>query len=252
MPRCFSVALAIAPWPVQIVAMTDALPTPPKLAGIIAALQRLDGDAGAAVIEHHADLIHIAMLNVIAADRARGHEIGSEASGFYARPKVNTAGPARELTDLAAKCRKAIAGKISRENWTTVWAAQPDRIKALWKPTLIETAEGRTVDSNELGLGFEMDDFAILAPKPEIVRPAIEAALAKITATPEPKTRKRNAAEVEAIKAIRAAYLAITGTDGGRVIREGKLTGRLVWLGREIDRIFQTKLFAETDSRRLR
>ena len=83
-------------------------------------------------------------------------------------------GPARELTELAAKCRKAIAGKISIKDWTTVWAAQPERIKALWKPALVETAEGRTIDRGKLALGFEAEGIAMIAPKPEIVQPAIE------------------------------------------------------------------------------
>jgi hypothetical protein len=225
---------------------------PPKLTGTIEALQRIDGDADAAVIEKYAVLIHGAMLNYIAAQRARGFDIGHDADGFYARPKTKTAGPTRELTELAAKGRKAIAGKISGEDWTACWAAQPERIKALWKPTLIDTAQGRTIDLDTVALGFEADGFQMLAPKPEIVQPAIEAALAAITATPGSKKREPNTDEAEAIAAIRAAYQAITRRTGGRVIVRGVLAGKHDRLRREIDGIFGTTLFDVKDSKRLR
>lgn len=235
--------------------MRDTVPPPPtRSARIVAALERLDSDADVTEIEKHASLIHAAMLNLIAAYRARGFDIGgSDADGWYARSKTSTAGPKSELTELAAKCRKAIAGKITPQEWTTYWAAQPERIKALWKPTLIDTAEGRTIDLDTVALGFEAPGYSMLAPKPEIVQPAIEAALAEITATPRSKKRERNKDEADAIAAIRAAYQEITGHDGGRIINtEGTLAGRLIRLGREIDAIFQTKLFADRDSRRLR
>jgi hypothetical protein len=187
--------------------MRDAVkPLPTRSARVAAALQRLDGDVDAAVIEHHAGLILAAMLDLIAAYRARGFEIGRDDGGFYARPKKKTKGLARELPALAAKCRKAVAGKISREDWTSIWAAQPERIKALWKPTLIETADGRTIDSNELALGFTAGEgkeahFGMVAPKPDAVLPAIESELARITATPSSKTRKANDSEAKAIDA---------------------------------------------------
>jgi hypothetical protein len=227
-------------------------PPPTRSARIIAALQRLDGNADPVLIERHATLIHGAMLGLLAAYRARGFDIGRDSAGYYARPKTSTAGPARELAELAAKCRKAAAGKIGREAWATIWAAQPERIKALWKPKLIKTAEGRTIDRRTLALGFKAEGFATIAPKPEIVQAAIEAALKKITAASNKKTRRRNADEAEAIAAIRAAYQTITGHKGGRVISVGKLAGRLNRLGREIDGVFGTKLFSVKDSKRLR
>jgi hypothetical protein len=99
--------------------------TVPRLASITAALQRLDGCADAAVIERHAGLIHGFMLHLNAAYRARGFEIGgSDADGYYARPKTKTAGPARELRDLRLMCRKAVAGKITPQEWTAYCVEQ--------------------------------------------------------------------------------------------------------------------------------
>ena len=105
--------------------MKDTVAPPPtRSARIVAALQRLDADAERpAVIEQHADLIHAAMLDLIAARRARGFDIGHDDGGAYARPRSSTVGPARELRDLRRICRKAIAGKISAQDWTTAWAA---------------------------------------------------------------------------------------------------------------------------------
>jgi hypothetical protein len=70
--------------------------------------------------------------------------------------------------------------------------------------------------------------------------------------TPNAKLRKRNEEEHAAIAAIRHAYSELTGHKGGRVIADGRLAGRLFRLGREIDKIFDIKLFANKDSRRLR
>ena len=94
--------------------------------------------------------------------------------------------------------------------------------RRLWKPRLIETAEGRSIDRSTLAMGFATEGFAMLAPKPEIVLPAIERELAKLTATPRPKARTRDAEEAAAIAAIRTAYRAITGHKGGRVIQRRK------------------------------
>ena len=228
--------------------MRDTVALPTRSARVIGALQRLDPAADAAVIERHAGLIHVAMLDLLAARRGRGFDIGID-GGVYARPRSSPAGPARELRDLHRVCRKAVAGKISVKDWTAAWAAQPERIKRLWKPLLIETPDGRTIDRSTLAMSFEAEGFAMVAPKPEVVLPAIEREFAK---TPQPKTRTRDADEAAAIAAIRAAYSALTGHTGGRVIREGKLVGRLITLRREIDAIFGTKLVAEKDSRRLR
>jgi hypothetical protein len=230
--------------------MKDTVTPPIRAARVVAALQRLD-HADMAVIERHAGLIHFAMLDLIAARRARGFDIGDN-DGAHAWPRTSTVGPARELRDLDRLARKAIAGKISARQWTTAWAAQPERIKRLWKPKLIETPTGRSIDRSTLAMGFEAPGFIMLAPKPEVMLPAIKAELARITATPSTKTRKPNADEAAAIEAIRAAYRAITGHKGARVIRRGRLAGNLFALGREIDSIFGTTLFAVKDSRRLR
>jgi len=237
-------------------------PPPTKLGRVVAALQRLDGDADPAVIQKQAGLIHQAWLDIIVGSRSRGHDIGVDDGGVaYARPRRKTVGLARELTELAAKCRKAVAGKITPKEWTTIWAAQPRRIQKLGRPKLIKTPQGRTIDRSTIAMSFithsdafeaEGDYYAMIAPKPEIVLPVIEAALRDITASPRSKTRKRNADEAKAIEAIREAYRAITGHAGGRVTKDGQLVGKLVRLGREIDGIFQTKLFADKDSRRLR
>jgi hypothetical protein len=229
---------------------------------IVAALQRIDDDADAALIEKHANAIHGAMFDAALSCRARGFDIGVDNDGIpYARPKTSTAGPARELRDLATKCRKAATGKISREEWITIWTALPARIRTLWRKSLIiETVEGarrrRTIDRNTLAGGFiagaPNPGFTTIAPKPEIALPSIETALAKITAAPGSKKRVPNAVEAKAIETSRAAYQEITGNQGGRVIARGKLAGKHHALRREIDLIFGTALFDVKDSKRFR
>jgi hypothetical protein len=223
----------------------------PRAARIVAALQRLDSNADTAKISIHTDLIHAAMLDFLASRRALGHDIGSDHDSAYARPKSKTVGPARELRNLRGTCKAAIAGKITPQQWATAWAAMPERIKALWKPRLIETPEGRSIDRSTLAMGFETTGFAMIAPAPGIVLPVIEAKLASIKAMPNAKTRARKAEEIVAVAIIRAAYHEITGHKGTRSIRYGKLAGKAVELGRDIDAIFSTDLFAK-DSTRLR
>ena len=234
--------------------MKRGKPVSPKSARINTALQRLGGDANPVLIKKHAGLIHGAMLDLIVAYRARGFEIGrGDDGGFYAQPKTSTAGPARELTELAAKCRKAVAGKISREDWTTLWAAQPERIKRLWKLTLIKTRAGRRrINRRTIAAGFEAEGYVMVAPRPEIVLPAIEAALVKIRAAPNTKKRERDADEADAVAAIRNAYVAITGNKGSRVVARGRLAGRLHALRREFDGIFGTALSDVKDGKRFR
>jgi len=235
--------------------MRDTVQRPPREARVIAALVCLDEAADMDIVERHATIITGAMLHLLASYRANGFEIGLDDDGAYAKPKVRTAGPARELRDLARNCRKACAGKIGLREWTTIWAAQPQRITALWKKPLIKTEDGgRTIDGSEIAMGFYLagDRFARIAPKPERVLPAIEAALAEITATPQSKTRKGNDDEAEAIEVIRSAYREITGHKGSRVIRDDKLAGRLHDLRREIGDIFNVTLFDVKDSKRLR
>lgn len=94
-----------------------------------------------------------------------------------------------------------------------------------------------------------------IAPKPEVVLPAIEAEVERLKATPGSRRRQRTSNEEKdvAVKAVQAAYGALTGRLGGRVIgADGRPAGRLHRLGRDIDAIFGTRLFPEKDSRRLR
>jgi hypothetical protein len=222
----------------------------PRLALTITALQRLGGNA--ALIEQHASQIHYAMLHLIATYRACGFDIGRDADGFYARPRPRTAGLRRELDALAAKCRKAVTRKIGNERWITTWAALPVRTAELWKPVLIRTVEGRTIDRDTLAGGFEAEGFAMLAPKPEVVRPRIELELARTIASPRPKKRERNADETRAIEVITNAYREITGNSRKRVVRNGRAAGGRIQFGREIDAIYGTTLFSVKDSTRLR
>lgn len=229
---------------------------------IVASLQRIDADVDVVLLEKHANAIHGAMFDVVLSYRERGFEIGVDNDGIpYARPKNSTAGPARELRDLVAKCRKGASGKISREEWITIWTALPARIRKLWRKSLIiETVEGgkwrRTIDRSTLAGGFVAGapnpGFTTIVPKPEIVLPAIETALAEITATPGSKKREPNAVEAKAIETIRAAYREISGNRGGRVIARGKLAGKHHALRLEIDLIFGTALFGVKDSKRFR
>jgi hypothetical protein len=222
-----------------------------RSARIASALHRGDGNADAAEIEKHASLILAAMLDHITAERARGFDIGQDSSGFYARPRSSTAGMARELRDLRLICIRAIVGKISYEEWTAAWAAVPERTKR-WKPRLIETKQqarrdgawirragvSRDIDSSMLALGFAVAGFVMLAPKPQIMLPIIERELAKLRKNPKSKARSRDAEAAVAIGAVKAACRA-TGT-------------RFAALGREVDAIFGTTLFAARGSTRLR
>jgi hypothetical protein len=232
-----------------------------RLDYVVEALERLDENVDVAVLASHALLIHRVMSDLVAAQRSRGVDIGCDDKDISsARPRLKTVGLARELFDLARKCRKAVAGKISLNDWTTIWAAQPERVsprvRALWRPV-----RNRSIDLSQIARTFKThadpseakgDYFHTIVPKPEIALPLIEAALREITANPNAKTRKRDKYEADAIAATRAAYRAITGNTGGRVIRDGKLVGKLDRLRREVDCIFGTKLFAARDSRRFR
>jgi hypothetical protein len=225
---------------------------PPKFERLITALNRLGGDP--AVAEKHAQLIEWCMLKV--AIPYSGHDIGSDDDGgFYARKRMKTAGLERELRDLGGKARKTVSRRLGVEEWMNAWAALPDRTKRLlWRPKLIQTAKSRTVDRDELAGSFSAPGFHMIAPKPELVLPAVEIELERLKAKPSAQRRKRQRDDAEhaAIEAIRAAYQELTGNKGGRVIRNGRLVGRLHSLGQEIDGIFGTKLYAVKDSRRHR
>jgi hypothetical protein len=237
----------------------EPMTAPPKLERLIEALRRL-GDA--VVAEEHASIILARMIDVITP--ARGHDIGGDAEGFFAHPRGQTAGLARELRDLAGKARKAAGGgKLAFEAWLTAWAALPRRTqRLLWRPpvprlTLAEeesSFNGRTIDRRALAGSFATPRFHMVAPKAELILPAIEAELVRLKGTDSATRRKRKRNEIEraAVAAICDAYQKLTGNKGGRVIRSGQLSGRLHQLGREIDEIFDTALFAKKDSRRLR
>jgi hypothetical protein len=219
-----------------------------RSARVALALHRLG--AGPAIAERHADLIFLAMVEYVRA-QTHGFDIGEDASGFYARPRSSTEGPARELRDLRRACRQAVRGKTSLQQWTTAWAATPQRIKRrLWKPRLIKTKQKRRrdgawirragirrdIDRNLLAPGFAAKGFVMLAPIPEIILPIIER-----LKHPKLQTRQRDVEALAAIAAIKANYLEITGHHRGAGT-----------LGREVDGIFGTTLFASKSSSRLR
>lgn len=225
---------------------------PSKLERVIAALSRLGGDRAAA--EKHAKRIQWCVLRVVTS--SSGHDIGGDDdAGFHARPRTSTAGLGRELRDIGGRARKAVIGKLSVEAWMKAWAALPDRtMRLLWRPKLIQAAKSRTVDRDQLAGSFSAPGFHMIVPKPELVLPAVEIELERLKAKPGAQRRKRQRDEAEhaATEAIRAAYQEVTGNKGGRVIRNGRLVGRLHSLGQEIDGIFGTKLYAVKDSRRHR
>jgi hypothetical protein len=236
--------------------MNDAAP---KRAQLIAAVSRVVGNGDPAVVAREAANIYWHM-NILRLP-ARGSDIGRDVDGFYARPRAATVGPARELRDLAGKARKAVKGNLDKEDWIAAWAALPTRTQTLlWTPRLIQTPKGRTLDSRDISGSYSAPGFQTIAPKPEVVLPSIEDELNRFSTAEKSavalrrraKRRKRNEYEHAVIEAIRHAYQALTGHKGARATINGKLTGKLFRLGREIDDIFDTKLFAEKDSRRLR
>jgi hypothetical protein len=204
----------------------------------------LGGDA--AVAKQQANIIYPLMLTLIAQRAGRGHNIGRDADGFYARRRSSTAGPVRELRDLKGAARKAAAGKLDTQGWLAAVAkVPPNTLRRIWKPSA--PLRGAYV--------LDAPGLHMLAPNPADMLPGIDAELARLKTTPpaERRLRKRDAGEQAAIDAIRSAYRAITGKKGGRVIDpHGKPTGKLYRLGREIDEIFGARLYAEKDSRRRR
>jgi hypothetical protein len=230
------------------------LVVPPRFARLTTALTRLGNPA---VAEQHAKIIFPLMIAVIAP--TRGYDIGGDDdNGFYAMPRTaTTVGLGRELRDLRGKARKVASGKLGLRSWIDAWAALPTRTRhRLWRPRLIQTKEGRTIDGNMLAASFSAPGLHIVAPRPEVVLPAIDAELERIKKTSGAQRRRRTPNEDEdtVIKAIRNAYRTLTGNKhkGGRVIHDNRLAGRFHRLGREIDEIFGTQLFPEKDSRRLR
>jgi hypothetical protein len=135
---------------------------PPNLTRLIAALTRL-GDRAAA--ERQASTIYPIINAVVFQKHSRGHDIGRDARGFYARPRTSTAGPARELRDLCVAANKAIAGRCDKEDWITAWAAVPDRTQhRLWGSPLIQ--------KTRLFGSFSAPGYLTNVPRPDDALPA--------------------------------------------------------------------------------
>src|ERR1700682_5818230 len=179
-----------------------------------------------AIAEKEARRIHAAMLAL-----SRGHDIGQDDNGFYARPRrAKPAGPAREIRDLAATARKAIRGKIGREDWMREWAAQPRSLWRACRPFLLESGT-RSLDQAKLLGRFSAPGFETVVPKPAAVLPALEAALEHMKiVTGNKKQRKLDLAAHEVIAVVQSAYSALTGKRGGRAILPSGQPGRLVRL----------------------
>jgi hypothetical protein len=227
---------------------------------LVELLARL-GDRAAA--EKHARHIHAAVLAA-----SRGHDIGQEDIGYFARARhTKSPGPAKEFRDLASMARKAIRGKIGQEDWIREWASRPPSVWRACRPFLLER-NSRALDRTKL-LGFSVPGtetdvpsaeteppapiFTTIVPKPAAVLPALEIAveLGRI-ATGNKKQRKPDLAAYDVIAAVRSAYSALTGRRGGRAILESGLPGRHLRLGHDIDRLFGTNFFPPIDSVRLR
>jgi hypothetical protein len=202
-----------------------------------------------AVAEKQARHIHAAMLAAL----SRGHDIGQEADGFYARPRhTKPAGPAKELRDLARTARKAIRGKISREDWMREWAAQPRSVWQACRPLLLDRGT-RSLNRAKLLGSFSAPGFSVVVPKPDAVLPALEVELERRKkVTGNKKQRRPDLAAHDVIAVVRSAYSALTGEAGGRVIRPDGRASRFVRLGQDIDRLFGTKIFPKVDSVRLK
>jgi hypothetical protein len=197
------------------------------------------------VAKKEARRIHAAMLAL-----PQGQDIGQDETGFYARPRhTKPEGPAKQLRDLAATARKAIRGKISREDWMREWAAQPRSVWRACRPFLLKPGT-RSLDRSKLLGNFSAPGFLVVVPKPEAVLPALEVAveLRKIVG----RQRKPDIAAHEVIAVVQSAYSSLTGYRGGRAVLPSGKAGRLVRLGRDIDRLFGTKIFPKVDSRRLK
>lgn len=225
---------------------------PPKLALLIAALRRVVGGDDDPGIEQLANKI-LWEMNMLAVR--------------YAEMRRTTkAGPARDLRDLKGAARKAAAGQLDIAGWAAAWARVPEKtLRRIWRPKVPpivsrkRDAAGRLTAFRRAPLrgvhSFRAPGLHMLVPKPEEVLAAIKSESERTKQMPgdERRKRKRDEAEHAAIEAIRSAYRDLTGKKGGRAIdASGNLTGRMFRLGREIDAVFGTQLFAAKDSRRLR
>lgn len=188
--------------------------------------------------------IHTAMYGLY-----RGYDIGRADNVFYARPRLTkSVGPAKELRDLTVSARKAVRGKISREDWMRKWAAQPQYISRACRPFLLLPGT-RSFDEAKFCGSFSAPGFDMIIPKPDAVLLAIDA---ETNARSGNKNRKPDLAARDVIAVVRSAYRALSGKPGGRTISADGQAGRLVRLGQEIDRLFGVKVFPKVDSRRLK
>lgn len=209
-----------------------------RRAQLIAVLCGIGGDTT------QAEFIHLAMLDVAVEATGEGREIGVDVV-YYERPRKKAAGPARDLRDLARVGRKVIAGKLHWHAWVTAWAKLPEKTRQLiWRPKLIQTKRGRTLDRKEL-LGFSASRFVMVAPKPEIAMPGVKAALQRIKAIPGSKRRQPNQAEDRARATIWRAFQAGS-------IRGGVRSRPFLEFASTIDRIYEADLFDVKDGRHLR
>jgi len=210
-----------------------------QLVGLLCQL----GDS--ALAEKHARHIHAAVLAA-----SRGHDIGQDETGYYARPRhAKSLGPAKEFRDLASLARKTIRGKISREDWAREWAARPPAVWRACRPFLLERGS-RSLDKTKL-VSFSAPRFTTIIPKPEAALPALEIALERGRIAPRSKEHKPDQAADDVIAVVQSAYSALTGHRGSRTFLANGQPGRLLRLGFEIDRLFGTNFFPG-DSTRLR
>jgi hypothetical protein len=187
-----------------------------QIAAVAAALVRLEGwipanhaiMSKAEVVNEHAFIIEMAMSAI--EGKSRG-------------------GPARELRDLAAAARRAIARK-DVAGWAHAWAEVSSRTRWLvWRHS---TTPDATTALREIAV-----------------------AVKRLSSVPlsERRRRTRSRVEKDAIGSIKLAFWELSDRRARRIIgRDGQITGPLVELCREIDRIFETHLFSGTDCWRLR
>jgi hypothetical protein len=188
-----------------------------QIAAVAAALVHLEGwipanhriKSKAEVADEHAWIIEGAM-----------NEITGKSRG----------GPMRELRDLSAAARKAIARK-DVAGWAHAWAEVSRRTRWLvWQ------------------------DHSTM-PDAETALREIAFAVKRLSSVPLSKRRRRTrvAAEQDAIGSIKLAFWELSDRRPRRIIgRDGQITGPLVAFCREIDRIFGTRLFSGADCWRLR
>lgn len=187
-----------------------------QIAAVTAALLRLEGwipanhqiKSKAEVADEHAFIIEMAMSAI--EGKSRG-------------------GPARELRDLSAAARRAIA-RNDAAGWAHAWAKVSSRTRWLvWQEHLT-------------------------TPDAATAQVAIAVAVKRLSSIPASERRRRTRSRVEkdAVGSIKLAFWELSDRRPRRVVRDGKIIGPLAELCREIDQIFGTRLFSGTDCWRLR